>query len=73
MIKLIEALLVSIMAIVLVIFGAIINSILLYLIWNALAPIYLSMLPAVYLHIPFWHCVGILVVLGIITGFFTKK
>lgn len=28
--------------------------------WNCIAPIYLSFLPSVYHHIPYWHVVAIL-------------
>jgi len=31
-----------------------------YFLWNWLAPIYAYWLPAVYLHLPFWHVFGLL-------------
>ena len=37
-----------------------------YFIWNALAPTYFYWLPKVYLAIPFWHCVGLFVILPVI-------
>ena len=37
-----------------------------YFIWNALAPTYFYFLPPVYLHLPFWHCVGLFVILPIL-------
>lgn len=37
-----------------------------YFIWNALAPIYFTGLPAVYQFIPFWHCMGLFVLLAIV-------
>ncbi len=41
------------------VFGVIFLSVPFYFLWNYLAPIYLPQLPPVYLHVPFWHCVGI--------------
>lgn len=37
-----------------------------YFLWNFLAPIYLTNLPAVYLAIPFWHCAAIFLLIGVI-------
>lgn len=37
-----------------------------FFIWNALAPIYFYFLPAVYLSIPFWHVVGLFMILPIL-------
>ena len=31
--------------------------------WNCVAPVYLSFIPKVYQHIPFWHVVAILLVI----------
>lgn len=31
-----------------------------YFLWNALAPVYFYWLPQVYHTLPFWHCVGLL-------------
>lgn len=47
-------------------FFAIILAIPFYFIWNALAPVYFYWLPEVYKEIPFWHCVGILVLIAIV-------
>ncbi len=44
-----------------------------YFIWNALAPVYLYQLPDVYLHIPFWHCVGLFIVIPIVKTTFTPS
>jgi ABC-type dipeptide/oligopeptide/nickel transport system permease subunit len=37
-----------------------------FFLWNFLAPIYGTNLPLQYQHIPFWHCVGIFVLLGVV-------
>jgi hypothetical protein len=37
-----------------------------WFIWNRLAPIYFYWLPQVYLHIPFWHCVGLFIIIPIL-------
>jgi len=37
-----------------------------WFIWNRLAPIYFYQLPEVYKHIPFWHCVGLFIVIPIL-------
>lgn len=37
-----------------------------YFVWNGLAPIYLPMLPERYLDLPFWHIVGIFIVVPIL-------
>lgn len=42
-----------------------------YFVWNALAPIYFYQLPQVYLHIPFWHCVGLFIVVPIVKNTLT--
>lgn len=47
------------------VFGIIFLSIPFFFLWNYLAPIYLSQLPAVYLHVPFWHCVGLFALVAI--------
>jgi|CXWL01.1.fsa_nt_gi hypothetical protein len=39
-----------------------------WFIWNRLAAIYFYWLPQVYLHIPFWHCVGLFIILPILKG-----
>jgi len=50
------------------IFGAVIWSIPFYFLWNALAPTYAYGLPAVYLHIPFWHCMELFVLVALLRG-----
>lgn len=47
-------------------FGAIFLSVPFYFLWNILAPIYGYELPAVYQHLPFWHCVGLFVLAAIL-------
>jgi hypothetical protein len=37
-----------------------------FFIWNALAPTYFYFLPAVYLTIPFWDCVGLFMIIPIV-------
>jgi len=37
-----------------------------YFIWNSLAPTYFYWLPAVYLAIPFWDCVGLFMIIPIL-------
>jgi hypothetical protein len=37
-----------------------------FYLWNYLAPIYFSGLPALYLSIPFWHCVGLFALAAIV-------
>jgi len=36
-----------------------------YFLWNHLAPVYLPQLPPLYLNLPFWHCVGIFILIWI--------
>jgi hypothetical protein len=43
------------------------SSILLYFLWNWLAPVYLSFLPSVYLDIPFWHVWGIMATVSLLS------
>ncbi len=43
-----------------------------YWLWNYLAPIYMYWLPAVYQHLPFWDCVWIFMLLGIISTVIPK-
>jgi hypothetical protein len=41
-----------------------------YFLWNYLAPIYFAtFLPALYLHLPWWHCICLLWLLGLINPF----
>lgn len=49
-----------------IILCSIVLSIPYYFIWNALAPTYFSWLPAVYQHLPFWHCMGLFVLFAIL-------
>ncbi len=37
-----------------------------YIVWNALAPKYFYFLPEVYHSIPFWHCVGLFIIIPIL-------
>ena len=37
-----------------------------YFLWNWLAPIYFTSLPATHQELPFWHCVGLLMLIAII-------
>jgi hypothetical protein len=37
-----------------------------YFVWNSLAPRYFYFLPEVYLDIPFWHCVGLFIIIPIV-------
>lgn len=37
-----------------------------FYIWNELGPIYFYFLPKVYLNIPFWHCVGLFMIIPIL-------
>jgi hypothetical protein len=50
--------------------GIIVNNIFLaipfYLIWNSLAPIYLTNLPPAYQDVPFWHIVGLFTLFSLI-------
>jgi len=36
------------------------------IVWNGLAPIYLSFIPVLYLSIPYWHLVGIILICGFV-------
>jgi len=60
-------------------FGAVGLSIPFFYLWNWLAPIYMSWLPSLYIHLPFWHTVGLFVLIAIIRAtifppaLFTKK
>lgn len=44
-----------------------------WFVWNELAPIYFTFLPKVYLAIPYWHIVGFLWLLGVITRALVPK
>lgn len=37
-----------------------------YFLWNWLGPIYFSFLPPLYLQLPFWHCVGLWVLVPMV-------
>lgn len=41
---------------------AIVTAIPLYFAWNCIAPIYLSFIPIIYQCLPYWHIVGILLI-----------
>jgi len=45
---------------------ALLLSIPFFFLWNWLAPIYLPSLPPLYLHLPFFHCVGIFILVAIV-------
>jgi len=34
--------------------------------WNGLAPRYLGFLPTIYQHIPYWHVVGLLIIIWVV-------
>jgi hypothetical protein len=42
-----------------------------YYLWNYFAPIYLPNVPEIYKDIPFWHCVGVFVLIGIVKALVT--
>jgi len=44
-----------------------------FYIWNALAPTYFYFLPAVYLSIPFWDCVGLFMIVPILKVMLVPK
>jgi hypothetical protein len=50
-------------------FFALFSGTLAYFLWNYLAPVYLTFLPPLYLHIPWWHCVCLLWLIAIINPF----
>jgi hypothetical protein len=50
------------------IFGAIFWSIPFYFLWNALAPTYAYWLPEIYQRLPFWHCMGLFLIVAILRG-----
>lgn len=37
-----------------------------YFLWNGLAPTYFYWLPKVYLDVPFWHCVGLFMLMPMV-------
>lgn len=43
-----------------------------YFLWNWLAPIYFYWLPTIYLDLPFWHVVGLFMLLPILKLFVPK-
>jgi hypothetical protein len=55
-----------------IVFSAIL-SIPFYYLWNALAPTYLYQIPTLYQHFPFWHCMGIFVVIGVVKALLTPN
>ena len=44
-----------------------------WFVWNRLAPIYFYWLPDVYLNIPFWHCVGLFIIIPIVKRILTPQ
>jgi len=40
--------------------------------WNAIAPVYLTFLPPVWLHVPYWHVVGLLLCATYVGGMIQK-
>lgn len=45
-----------------------------YFIWSSLAPIYFAdIVPVKFLNIPFWHCVGLFIVIPIVRDLFTPR
>ncbi len=53
--------------------GGAILSIPLWWLWNKLAPIYFYWLPKVYLAIPFWHVVGLVLLVVTLQGVLRRK
>ena len=51
---------------------SIVTAIPMYFAWNCVAPIYLTMIPTVYLSLPFWHIVGIFLVCAYIGEMISK-
>jgi hypothetical protein len=45
----------------------------LYYVWNELAPIYFYALPKVYLSLPYWHIVGFLWLIGVLSRAIVPK
>ena len=44
-----------------------------YFLWNWLAPIYGYWLPRVYLEVPFWHCVGLFMLMPMVKTLLVPK
>jgi len=53
--------------------GGAILAIPLWWLWNKLAPIYFYWLPPVYLAIPFWHVVGLALLIITLQGLLRRK
>lgn len=48
-------------------FMAAVSATVFYFVWNTLAPIYfVTYLPAVFMHIPWWHCFLFMYLLGLL-------
>jgi hypothetical protein len=47
-------------------FGAAVLSVPFYFLWNKLAPVYFYQIPSLYRQIPFWHCVGLFLLIAIL-------
>jgi hypothetical protein len=45
---------------------AVVMAIPFYFLWNGLIPTYFSWLPAVWMHIPFWDCVWLAMLISIV-------
>lgn len=53
----------------LLLFFSVINATIFYFVWNALAPVYFATaLPAVFMHLSWWHCFLFMWLLGILRG-----
>lgn len=44
-----------------------------YFLWNGLAPIYFYWMPKVYLDLPFWHCVGLFMLMPMVKALVFPK
>ena len=54
-------------------FMSFISATILYFIWNALAPIYfVTFLPAVFMHLSWWHCFMFMWLIGLVSGRFSS-
>lgn len=53
--------------------GSVSLSIPFWIVWIALADKYSYFIPEIYQEIPFWHCVGLFIVIPIVRELFTPK
>jgi hypothetical protein len=44
-----------------------------WIVWNSLAPVYFYWLPNVYQNIPFWHCVGLFILMPLLKHMVVPK